>query len=111
MTLGKMKRSLQFVILIGAAILASWLLADVSVMALYAADHVTGRESGCYTDLEIFIGLKTPSGWIRPLEAVVGVALFIYLLSGAWHYWRRKGRAPNQLPEPTSGLAPGRGSS
>lgn len=110
-----MKKPVHIATLIGTTILASWLLADVSDMALYAADPFSGREMGCYTDLEILFGLKTPAGWIRPLEAIVGItlflALFAYVLWGAWRQRRPNGKTPHQLPERAFGMAPGRGSS
>jgi len=62
----------------GASLLLSlWLLADVSRKNLYSADPATGRIFGCYSDLEMLLGLKSPSGWIPPAEAAVGFLLLL----------------------------------
>jgi hypothetical protein len=54
-------------------LLAGWLFYDASTFALYKPDAVTGRERGCYTRLELFLGVKSPTSWIRPAEFVCAV--------------------------------------
>jgi hypothetical protein len=51
-------------------LLAGWLFYDASTFALYKPDAVNGRERGCYTRLELFLGVKSPTSWIRPAEFV-----------------------------------------
>ena len=49
---------------------AAGLFMDSITFALYAADPRSGRDRACYTRLEILLGVKQPTGWIRPTELV-----------------------------------------
>jgi hypothetical protein len=66
-------------------LLAGWLFYDASTFALYKADTATGRERGCYTRIELLLGVKSPTSWVRPAEfvcaGVIGVAALVLL---AW---------------------------
>jgi hypothetical protein len=46
------------------------------IFGLYRADPATGRAKGCYTSIELFLGLKTPSDWVRPVELGIGAVTF-----------------------------------
>jgi hypothetical protein len=37
---------------------------------LYKPDAVAGRERGCYTGIELLLGVKSPTSWVRPAEFV-----------------------------------------
>jgi hypothetical protein len=50
--------------------LAGWLFYDASTFALYKPDAVAGRERGCYTGIELLLGVKCPTSWVRPAEFV-----------------------------------------
>ena len=65
-------------------ILAVLLFRDATIFGLRKANPVTGRGRGCYTELEILLGIKHPTEWIRFAEltgagvlAVAGVAAII----------------------------------
>lgn len=64
-------------LMIGLFLLGGWLLMDATTQVLYARDPVSGRARGCYTDVEIFLGLKSRSDWIRITELVGGSTLGI----------------------------------
>jgi hypothetical protein len=42
-----------------------------------AADPGSGRGRGCFTALDLALGLKAPSQWTRTTEFVVGATLFV----------------------------------
>ena len=44
-----------------------FLFIDADTFSLYQADSITGREYGCYTEIENLIGIKSPS-IIRSIE-------------------------------------------
>ena len=54
--------------------LATALYLDASTFRLCPADSVSARERGCYTGLELWLGMKSPS-WIRMAEGIVAFAL------------------------------------
>ncbi len=61
--------------------MAAWLaslalLGDSLTFALKPYDQVTGRARGCYTAVELALGLKGPP-WIRPAEHGLGAILFL----------------------------------
>ena len=51
-----------------------WLLQDSCSFGLMPADPDTGRERGCYTQVELALGLKSPSV-IRYVEGSVALLL------------------------------------
>lgn len=57
---------------------AGWLFYDANTFALYKADAVTGRERGCYTGIELLLGVKSPTSWVRPAEFVCAVGAGIF---------------------------------
>jgi hypothetical protein len=63
---------------------AGRLFYDASTFALYKTDAVTGRERGCYTGIELLLGAKSPTNWVRPAEfvcaGVIGVAALVLLV-------------------------------
>jgi len=65
-----MKRSTlaKVLVMVGTVLVAGWLLMDASTTVLYARDPVGGRARGCYTKIEILLGLKSPTDWIRMTE-------------------------------------------
>lgn len=70
-------------------LLAGWLVYDASTFALYKPDAFTGRERGCYTSIEILLGVKSPTSWIRPVEFIGAVGAGI---SGLVLLARRKNK-------------------
>ncbi len=54
--------------------LATALYLDASMCRLCPVDSVSARERGCYTGLELWLGMKSPS-WIRMTEGIVAFAL------------------------------------
>jgi len=98
----------RFILLGASVVLSIFLLADVSRKNLYGADPSTGRIFGCYSDLEILLGLKSPSGWIPPAEAAVGIVLLLGALiaGGLFHSWsvteKRRRADPEATPLPSS---------
>ena len=70
----------RYLISTGMIMLAVWLLNDVNTFSLYPGDSAIGREYGCYTALEIWMGIKAPS-WIRGAEFI---AAFLMMLISFW---------------------------
>lgn len=56
-----------------------FLFNDANTFSLYPADSITGREYGCYTEIENLIGIKSPS-IIRSIEYLVVILIFIICL-------------------------------
>ena len=56
-----------------------FLFNDANTFSLYPADSFTGREYGCYTEIENFIGIKSPS-IIRSIEYIAAILIFIICL-------------------------------
>lgn len=74
----EVKVSLPLIVVVASGLLVSlWLLNDAMAFGLHPADPATGRARGCYTSIELLFGLKTPSGWVRPVEFGIGIMLFI----------------------------------
>ena len=71
---------------ISLLLLASWLVRDASTFALRGVDRESGRGRGCYTDVELMLGVHSPTNWVRPTELalalVFGVSAFVILLAG-----------------------------
>ena len=64
----------KFLAVAAALILAVLLFMDSTTFALQKADPLTGRGRGCYTELEILLGVRRPTDCIRFTElAVAGV--------------------------------------
>lgn len=55
-------------------VIGAWLLSDGIAFTLYAADARTGREYGCYTMLELWLGVQQPT-WTRTVELLGAVLL------------------------------------
>ncbi|HSS50208.1 MAG TPA: hypothetical protein VLX28_14820, partial [Thermoanaerobaculia bacterium] len=64
-----------------------WLLSHLDSAAIRRRDPealqnrfqgipATGQERGCYTDIELWLGVKEPT-WIRGAEEIVGAVLFL----------------------------------
>ena len=73
---------------IAALVLTIWLVRDSMVFALRKADPITGRGRGCYTDLEIWLGVKQPTGWVRFAE-LVGAGTLAVSTTVVVVRWRR----------------------
>jgi len=78
-------KALLPLIAVACGVLVSlWLLRDALVFGLHKADPATGRTRGCYTDVELLLDFKTPSGWVRPVELGVGAVMLLgSLIAGA----------------------------
>ena len=72
-----MKASLLLIVVACGLLLSLWLLQDAMIFGLRPADPVTGRTRGCYTSIELLLDLKTPLGWVRPVQLGVGVVMFL----------------------------------
>jgi len=83
----KLVHYVGFVLIILLAVL---LFVDAATLTLSPFDPVTGRGRGCYTTIESWIGLKQPSSWIRPTQAIF--ALSLIPLSLLAFLGRKKGR-------------------
>jgi hypothetical protein len=94
-----MKRSLGCVIPIAAGLLAIFLLLDAGTYALMPADPASGRRYGCYTALELLIGVKEPSV-IRSIQPFLSGGL----LFAGFVTWRKLRPRPRRKEEPNSML-------
>ena len=94
-----MKRSLGCVIPSAAGLFAIFLLLDAGTYALRAADPASGRRSGCYTALELWIGVKEPSV-IRTIQPLLSGGL---LVTG-FVTWRKLRPKRRRKEEPNSML-------
>jgi hypothetical protein len=56
---------------------AAWLFKDSLTIALAKANPATGRPRACFTDLELLLGITTPTGWIRLAEFIVAGILTV----------------------------------
>ena len=68
---------LKSFLVVAILLLAVWLFRDSTVFALRKPDPVTGRGRGCYTELEILLGIKYPTEWIRLAELAGGGILTV----------------------------------
>ena len=71
-----MRTAVRALILAATVASGAWLLQDSFSFGLYPEDPVTGRERGCYTDVELALGLKQPS-LVRELEQFLSV-MFLF---------------------------------
>ena len=55
-------------------VMGTWLLLDASAFALYPADPAAGRSPGCYTALELWLGVSRPSQ-LRGIQALVALGM------------------------------------
>ena len=76
---------------IAAVLLALCLYIDSMTWSLSAADPISGRVRGCFTAIELWIGVSNPS-WIRFAEFVVAVILLPAVLTTAIRALRRRVR-------------------
>ncbi len=88
-----MKAYLLLTVIACGLLLSLWLLRDGMIFGLRRADPVTGRARGCYTDIELRLGFKTPSGWVRPVELGIGVAMFVGSFIAIANIYPRKSSA------------------
>lgn len=72
-----MKAPIPLIVVTCGLLVSLWLLRDAMVFGLCKADPATGRARGCYTDIELLLAFKTPSGWVRPVELGVGAVTFV----------------------------------
>lgn len=70
-------------------ITAVWVFMDANTLNLCYADPATGRERGCYTGLELSLGLQSPSGWIPLVELLFGMVLLVASLCISLIYAKR----------------------
>lgn len=71
-------RAMRHLIPAGLLILAgAWLLSDGILFTIYPADHATGREAGCFTQLELWCRVLQPT-WLRTIE-LIGAITFVPL--------------------------------
>ena len=79
---------LKILIVTSMLIAAIWLFRDSTTFALRPSDPTTGRGRGCYTDLEILLGVKHPPEWIRFTElagaGILGVSIITVIF-----IWRK----------------------
>ena len=61
---------------------------DAMLFGLYPSDPVLGRRMGCYTFIELWLGLKSPTTWIRDAELYGSLALFMIGAVSAFLGWR-----------------------
>ena len=81
-----MRRGLGVLLL---ALLAWFLLWDATSSVLIARDVAKGREMGCYTAIELLMGVTKP-GPIRLIELVMGVATIVYIAYLLFFRFRRR---------------------
>jgi hypothetical protein len=87
----KVRRVAKPLAAIAAVLLALWLYVDSMTWSLYAADPATGRVRGCFTAIELWIGVSNPS-WVRFAELVVALILLIAALATAVRALQRRVR-------------------
>jgi hypothetical protein len=77
----------------------AWLLLDSATYSLRPADPSTGRDRGCYTQLDLLLGLGASEGSVfrgtRLVEFVLGVAATVV---GIVLFFRRLWRSPFEVP-------------
>ena len=55
-----------------------FLLMDATTFALMAADPATGRPSGCFTAVELMLGITEPNG-VREIEWLASIGMLLAL--------------------------------
>ncbi len=86
----RLKDSIRLLCLLAAWTLSWWLIFDGFSYGLAPEDPDTGRERGCYTAIEDWIGVKTPTP-IRTLEQLLGGGCFlgVPMVLVIWYYYRK----------------------
>ncbi|HEX4498595.1 MAG TPA: hypothetical protein VIE43_23155 [Thermoanaerobaculia bacterium] len=86
----RIKNLLWLLALLAAWRLSWWLLADSFSYGLMPEDPIKGRDEGCYTAIEQWLGVPTPTP-IRTLEQFLGAILFlgVPLVLVGWYYHRK----------------------
>lgn len=69
-------------------IVATWFFIDAMLYSLRARDPVSGRRMGCYTQIELWLGVRSPTAWIRDAEMYGSLALFVLAAVVAFLTWR-----------------------
>jgi hypothetical protein len=69
-------------------IVAGWFFTDAMLYSFRARDPVSGRRMGCYTQIELWLGVQSPTGWIRDAEMYGSLALFVLAAVVAFLTWR-----------------------
>ena len=64
----------RYLLPVGMIALAVWLFVDGTKFSLYPPNPSIGRTGGCYTDLEIMLGVGRPT-WIRNAELLSPLVL------------------------------------
>lgn len=65
---------IKFFVVSALLTFAVFLFLDATIFGLTKANPATGRAKGCYTEFEIWMGVKRPTQWIRLAElAAAGV--------------------------------------
>jgi hypothetical protein len=75
-------------------IVATALFLDAELYSLHARDPVSGRSMGCYTHVELLLGVPRPTGWIREAEFYGSLALFVLAAATAFLAWRGDKKRP-----------------
>jgi len=71
---------LRVLAVIAMSLLAAWLFRDANTFALRRIDKESGWGRGCYTDIELMLGVQKPTGWVRPTEFVFSFVFGIFAL-------------------------------
>jgi len=93
----RMRTAVRSLILVAALASGAWLFLDSFTFGLLAEDPDTGRARGCYTDVELALGLKKPS-LIRQVEQLLS-AVLLFGVPGSYAFaaFRRRGSAGKRV--------------
>jgi hypothetical protein len=70
--------AVQVAVLVGALLIALFLLMDATAVANTAPDPTIGRVRGAYTLVELWLGLSRPASLVRIGEIVLAVAITVW---------------------------------
>ena len=93
---------LRSVVLFAAVPASGFLLLDGLVYRNPATDPVTGKQYGCFTMVEGMLGLQDRAGILRPVELLLGVALFPTVCFVCCRFWRAGSHAKSTNSCPAS---------
>ena len=85
-----MRRIVHTMAVLVTGLVALWLLNDAMTFALYAP--WTGHRGGCYTAVELWLGVSEPHDAIREAEGLFGLSLLSAVVGGTliWAIRRRR---------------------
>jgi len=85
-----MRLTLQTTIVLVVGVVALWLLNDAMTFMLYAPSPE--RQMGCYTAVELWLGVTEPHDSIRQTELFSGLSLLAAIVAAAvmWATRRRR---------------------